>query len=313
MKTDVRRITDGAMMAALIGMLLLINRQTGGLIEATFLWILPLPMVFYSAKYGWKQSLVLFIAIVLLTLMLGSLQTIFYVSTETLIGYVYGSGIYAHSKTTKLVIRTILLACIADILSALVFASFFGYDLHAEVQEYTNIMQQVMQQGNMDTSLIDMKSMIQTTIVVSVVLMGVMEGLITHLLSRLMLKRLRIFVEPITPLSDFYPPVYSGYIGLVGALMFYYCAYHPFENEMIQRCMQGFGIAGVLYLVIFGMIAITLYLRITFHMKTAAVLIAVLLGMIASMVVLAIGFLYIATDIHSRIVQKGEPYAHKDS
>ena len=56
MNNNVRRLTDGAMMLAIIGALLLINRQTAGIIETTFLFILPLPMVFYSARYGLKSS-----------------------------------------------------------------------------------------------------------------------------------------------------------------------------------------------------------------------------------------------------------------
>ena len=56
MNRDIRRITDGAMMAAIIGVMLFIDRQTAGMISGGFVWILPIPMVFYSAKYGMKNS-----------------------------------------------------------------------------------------------------------------------------------------------------------------------------------------------------------------------------------------------------------------
>ena len=56
MNNNVRKLTDGAMMCAIVGVVLLINRQLGGLFQDMFLFLFPIPMVFYSAKYGWKEQ-----------------------------------------------------------------------------------------------------------------------------------------------------------------------------------------------------------------------------------------------------------------
>lgn len=313
MNRDVRKITDGAMMAAIVGVMLLINRQTAGLIETSFVWVLPLPMVFYSAKYGLKDSWILFVSILLLTLILGTPQTIFYVASEMIIGVVYGSGIYDRTPSRKLVIRTMLLAVIADILSMLVFASFFGYDIASEVSEYTSIMDQMYEAaGTTLPSTVDLKGMIETVIIVSVVLSGVLEGFVTHVLSRLMLKRLRIYVEPMRPISEYYPPKWSGYIGIIGLVMFYYSSYNPFENEMVQRIVQGCSIACVFYLLMIGFIAIMLYLRIRFQMKGFAVVLALIFSLLMSLVVAVVGFMYIATDFHERLVEGDFSNASKD-
>lgn len=313
MNHDVRKITDGAMMAAIVGVLLLVNRQTAGLIEVSFLWILPLPMVFYSAKYGLKDSWLLFAAIVLLTIVLGTGQTLFYVISETLIGLVYGCGIHDHTSTRKLVIRTMVMAVGADILSMLVFASFFGYDIASEVEEYTALMNSVFEAS--DTSLpasVDLKSMMETILIVSVIVGGIFEGFITHILSRLMLKRLRIYIEPMRPISEYYPPKWSGYLGIAGLVMFYYSSYHAFENETIQRVVQGVSIACVLYLVIIGVIAIMIYLRIRFQMKGWGALIAIIFSLFFSIVVAVIGFMYITTDFHERLLEGDFSHAFKD-
>ena len=54
-------------MAAIVGVVLVINRQMAGLLEDLLLFAFPLPMVFYAAKYGMKQSFVLFVAVVFLS------------------------------------------------------------------------------------------------------------------------------------------------------------------------------------------------------------------------------------------------------
>ncbi len=313
MNRDIRKITDGAMMAAIIAVMLLINRQTAGLLEVSFLWILPLPMVFYGAKYGWKDSGVLFIAIILLTIIIGTPQTLFYVVSEMLIGIVYGCGIYDRTPSRKLVIRTMILAVVADILSMLVFASFFGYDLQAEITEYEKILNTAFEQtGTQLAGTMDLTSMLKTVVVVSVIFNGIFEGFITHVLSRMMLKRLRIYVQPMNPISDYYPPKWSGYIGILGLVAFYYSSYHTFENEMIQSILQGFGIAGIFYLVIFGCIAVMILLKTRYGMKGFSVVIVLFLCILVSIGMAIVGYFYITTDLHDRLIQGDNSHAFKD-
>ena len=56
MNNSVRKITDGAMMVALIGLFLFLNRQLAGLLDLYAAWLVPLPMVMYAVKYGWKSA-----------------------------------------------------------------------------------------------------------------------------------------------------------------------------------------------------------------------------------------------------------------
>ena len=44
MNQNVRKITEGAMMVALIGVFMLIDRQFQGTFSSTFAFLLPLPM-----------------------------------------------------------------------------------------------------------------------------------------------------------------------------------------------------------------------------------------------------------------------------
>ena len=52
MNQNVRKITEGAMMVALIGVFMLIDRQFQGTFSSMFVFLLPLPMVYFGAKYG---------------------------------------------------------------------------------------------------------------------------------------------------------------------------------------------------------------------------------------------------------------------
>ena len=311
MNKEIRKLTDGAMMAAIIGVLLLINRQTAGLLESFLLFAFPLPMVFYGAKYGWKASWLVFAAIAVLCFIIGTPQTWFYVLSESLIGMVYGCGVYHRTSMHTIVMRTVIMAVVADVLSMLVFAKFFGYDLTGEIKEYkTAINQALDQSGAAVPSSINLDSMLKTVIILSTVLTGVMEGIITHLLSRLMLKRMRFRLPPMTPVSEYFPPKWSGYLGMAGLIAYEVSVYRPLADSTQNMVLAGVGMAGVFYLAVYGMICMSLTFYRHTRSKVIAVLLSVILMLFMSVIVAFLGFLYISTDMHERMIETQKEADH---
>ena len=301
------------MMCAIVGVVLLINRQLGGLFQDMFLFLFPIPMVFYSAKYGWKDSIVVFIAMCLLGFILGGVVTLFYVGSESLIGLVYGGGIYAKKDSHKLVLLTMVIGALVNVLSTVVFASFFGYDLAAETKEMESMMNQVFaQSGATIPSTINLTQFIGTIFVVTAIFTGVMQGFVTHVLSRLLLKRLRFNIEPATPVSEYYPPKWAGYLAFAGFCCYYYSMYRPFSDTITQNVFQGLGMCGFMYLLIYGYIAIIVYMRLR-HPKARGL--GMLLGLAAALIMpvflVIYGFLYITTDVHRRMMEGVKANAEK--
>ncbi|MBR3312428.1 MAG: DUF2232 domain-containing protein [Solobacterium sp.] len=310
MNQNVRKLTEGAMMAAIAGVLLLINRQTAGLLEGMLLFLFPLPMVFYSARYGMKNSWIVFAAICFLAFFLGTPQSFFYVLSESLIGIIYGSGVYRKTETRKLLLITIVMAVFVDVATMIVFARFFGYDIAAEMQEYKTIAGQVFTSAGIDQPASVMTDQfIRTIFIVSAILTGVLEGYITHFFSRLMLKRFRVPLPPSTSLLEYYPPKWTGYVAIAGTIMYFYAMTHTIENEVTAGLMEGAGMVGMFYLIFYGMIAAMLMIRIMLPRIRAfsLMLISLALLMISSIVLAVVGFLYITTDFHGKLV-KGEMF-----
>ena len=305
MNNNVRKLTDGAMMTAIVGVLLLINRQFGGLFEESFLFLFPLPMVFYSAKYGMKDSWLTFVAIILLTIVLGTPQTLFYVASESLIGLIYGSGIYKGSDTRKLVLLTMLISVIANIFSTIIYAQFFGYNIVEEMKEIQNVLVSTFEsQGVSIPSTINLSNFIFTALIVATIMTGVMQAFITHVLARILLKRMNFKIEPATPAWKYFPPLWSGYLAFAGACAYFYCVARPLPNELLNSAMIGLGMCGVLYLIVYGYIAIIVYARLNMpKYRFFAVLFALFLIVSMPMVMITIGFLYITTSWHKRMLE----------
>ena len=71
MKTS--SITKGAMCVAIYGLLLLLNQQTGLMIEASLSWVFIMPILLYSASQGVRAGLVTGISMGLLSFLFGFL------------------------------------------------------------------------------------------------------------------------------------------------------------------------------------------------------------------------------------------------
>ncbi|NCB33420.1 MAG: DUF2232 domain-containing protein [Erysipelotrichia bacterium] len=315
MNKDVRKITDGAMMCAIVGVLLLIDRQFGGILADYLLFLFPLPMVFFAAKYGWKPSWMTLAAMVLLAMVISTPTTLFYVTAESLLGLVYGAGIHDKWDQHRLVVIVMVIGAVISVVSTVLLAALFGYDISSEVAQYTAVMNQAMEQTGLTlaSAAIDLPSMIRNMILISAILSGVLQGLVTHMISRLMFRRLHIHVEPALPIQDYFPSKWLGYAGIAGLVAYYYSIYRPLADSVMQNVMQCLGIAGVFYLAVMGVIGIMSIsiIRNPGSRKWIGFA-AVLLLFMFVLPVAIFGFLYVTTDMHQRMIEGDSTHAAKN-
>ncbi|MBP3890830.1 MAG: DUF2232 domain-containing protein [Solobacterium sp.] len=310
MNHNVRKLTEGAMMCAIVGMMLLINRQTGGFIEDVFLFLFPLPMVFFAAKYGYKDALVVLVAITLLTVILGTPQTLFYVVSESIIGLIYGGGIYHKVNTKQLVLWTMFISVVVNLISMVILAKFFGYDMQTEMASYENALTNMTSQAGVALpSTFNMTQYLRTIMIVSVMLTGCMEGLITHFFSRSLLKRFKYEIPKSTPITEYFPPVWTGYVGLIGMIAVQYTMARPIPNELVNNLVQGFGMCGLMYLSFYGYMAIILFGRKRLpKFRIVVTIVGILLLFTNAILVAMLGFLYITTSLHKKLLE-GDTHA----
>ncbi len=313
MNNSVRRITDGAMMIAIVGALLLIDRQLGNSLAYTFMFVLPLPMVFYTTKYGAKSSIPVMIAMVLISFIVSTPQTVFYIAGESLIGLIYGNGIKKNTSQGKLIIVTMLIASIIQIVDLVLLGALLGYGLKEQAIELENMLMTAFETANVVVPENMFTGQFLTTIiVVSSAFLGVLQGYVTHMLSRILLKRLHFNVAPPQSLFEYYPPKWMGYVALLFTILYYYTVSNPVENEILQSVLQTLGVIGFIFLVCMGFIFMILFLRLQFpRAKGLVIIIALFLFLTMPMVLIFSGFLYITTDTHRKIMEGGLQNAKK--
>ena len=300
MNEKTQELTFGAMIVAIFGVLLLINRQTGGMFEGFFMFIFPIPMVAFSARYGWKDSLAVFVCTVLIAFFFGTFTGIFYAVSMSFIGMVYGSCIYSQRDMNRTLILIMILSAAAELLCTIALATVAGFDLNADIMAMQDAMNKVFEQAGVDvTSGILSYDYLRRMYIITTGFVGAMEGLIIYYLSYAILKKLRYPIRKPQPITSYYPSKISGIIALVLVFVYAYSVARPFSNEAAQNILQSAGMCGVIYLIFFGYIALLMVCRVYLRLpRIIGVVLVLFLTMTVSYIPMLAGYLYISGNLH---------------
>ena len=223
MNTKTQELTFGAMIVAVFGVLLLLNRQTGGMFEGFFMFIFPIPMVAFSAKYGWKDSLPVFVCTILISFLFGTFTGMFYAVGMSFVGMVYGSCIKSDRDMNRTLILVMILSAAIELLCTVALATFAGFDLNADIMAMQESMNTMLAQAGVDTSTgILSFDYLRRMYIITTGFVGAMEGLIVYYLSYAILKKLRYPIRKPQPLTNYYPSRISGVIALVLVFVYAY-------------------------------------------------------------------------------------------
>ncbi|WAA09549.1 YybS family protein [Fervidibacillus albus] len=136
MKT--KKITEGAVMIAIYAVMLLIFLYIP-LLGTIFTFVLPIPFIYFTAKYGWKDGLVFFIGAAIISFIVGNIYTFPATFLMGLTGLVFGIGIQKRIGQ----FNTYILATLTFVINIILF--YFLSALLFEVNYFQELIQMVEQ------------------------------------------------------------------------------------------------------------------------------------------------------------------------
>ena len=306
MNSKTQELTFGAMIVAIFGVLLLINRQTGGFLEGVFMFIFPIPMVAFSAKYGWKDSLPVFVCTVLIAFLFGTFTAVFYAISESFIGMVYGSCIHDDRDMNRTLILVVVLSAAAELICSVALASLFGIDINQDIMAMQEGMNQMFEQAGISTaSGILSYDYLRRMYIISMGFLGAMEGLVVYYLSLQILRKLRYPIKKPQPLTDYYPSKLSGFIAFGLVFVYIITTVKPLSTPMAQDILQSAGMCGVIYLIFFGYIALLMMCSVYLHLPRAlGMLLSLFVTLSISYIPIVAGYAYISCGLHEAIDER---------
>ena len=300
-------ITMGAMMIALFGLMLLLERQTGGLLLGAFVLALPLPLTAYALQYGFRKSLPVFAAMCLISIFFGTFTTIFYACSQSIIGLVFGTMLHRRADPAHTLFMVMLLSVLSSVLNLILDMAFFGYDISRDVNEIMQVMNdtfsQLGGQAQQALELLTPQYMSQL-FVLTLLFTGLVQGFLIYQLSLLLLRRLHFSVEKPRPLFEYYPPRALGI-----ASFFLFAAYsaslsRPLADPVWQNALSMLGNLGFIYLIAFGFVAVLLLICLYLpRAGLAGGLIALAAMLLMPQALMLLGLFYTSTNFHARLMQ----------
>lgn len=317
MQENTKKLTFGAMIVAIFGVLLLVNRQTAGLLEEMFLYMFPIPMVAFSARYDWKNSLPVLVCMTLISFLFGTFSTSFYAISGAVTGLVLGARIYRKKDMTRTMAIVMVLTAAANLLSTYVLASVMGYDLAADLSAMETTMQEAFgkaaeMSGNPATYEAALQLLtpeyIRRLFLISIIVMGLIQGFLVYQLSLLILRRLRYHVPKPTSLAEFAPPRWTGIAALVLFFGYSFSVMNPQGPEIVQLGVQAAGMLAMVYLMAFGYIAVWMWMRKLMpgggFSRILRVLVPILMLLAMPQVLMLAGVFYISSGLRNYLTGK---------
>ena len=284
-------------MLAIIGLFLFLNLQTAGLLQVYLIWAVPLPIIFYEAKYGVRNGLILSAAALILSFIIGNIVTLFYMGTAITVGMVYGYGVRTESSNVWLLISTTLLTAVSFFIEMVLLASFFGYDIVRETNEIIAYLGQI--EGLVIPE--DMATLVLAVYPVAFLFMAFLQAFVTHLIATVLLKRLNIVTRKMKPLNDFKLPKWIGVIALIG--LFVGSLLNRVTDQNLRMGITLILVVSMMTIVMDAFVLITIYARKTNRkfLPSLALIGIFLLPSVLIYVYIGLGLLDIFTDFRERI------------
>jgi len=240
MKKQVRTVTEGAMLLAFVGVMLIANRITGSLFRDYIVFIMPLPAIFYIAKYGFKQGLIFSIAMIILGLMVSDPVSLFYMITAVVVGLVYGYGIYKDKDNGWLLGWTTLLIATSYFFEMVIIAKLVGFDIVKEVDVLMSLLNEL---GIKDLPS-NIRTLIMSVFPMLMLAAAVGQALVTHMVSIMLLGRLKLKTRSMKPLSQIILPRKLAYVLTLGLFSRFLMG---FTNDVtLQIILTNFGVFSLL-------------------------------------------------------------------
>ena len=303
----VNSITYGAMMTALLGVLLFVNRQLAGLFDLYMFWIIPIPVIIYCLKFSISQAVIMGVSMIAISFIIATPVTVFYVAASIIAGLVYSRGLKKGYSGFQLILSVFAISLLVAILSTFVFAKAFGYDLAEEIRYITETINEISSTlgPGFTPEYFTSRNFIMTIIVISTVVTSIMEGILVHLLAFIVLRRLKMETPPMKPLGHIMCPKWLRFIVFVIAFAYGLSIITGVRDydEIITVLMS------LVYVVcmFFGYLLILTVLawKIPDPKKRTVMLLPIaLVSMLVFPILLTIGFIDIFSNVRQNIIKE---------
>lgn len=293
---NTKEITTGAMLLAIFGAVLLIDRQLSFLFTEVIVLAAPVLIIVFGNMYNYKDGIIFSIALLLISFILSpSIYSYFYITLGSILGNVYNFLLHKGVKSSTLLFCTVIMFIIIDIcymfiISPIFLNETFDQELVLIGESFKEFFPEELL-ASFNAVGLSLEDLIKAVSLASFILVGLMEGVIVHIVSIIILKRFNINVNANVGHLFTLKPVASYILFILSALML---ATPYIKNTMLASICVGVGAICLFILAYYGYIYLLMFFRVRYQKNYSLFIIlgVVLLFPFSIYVLMIIGFLY---------------------
>lgn len=306
-----KKLTQGAMMLAIVGALILIDRMTAFWFTELIVLIMPIVVIMYATMHTFKDGVMLCVGLLIISFLLGNFNMTYliYVPIGIVTGLSYAWGVRRGMDKRRLLMTAIITYTIGELVTTYVIYPLIGFPVAQMLAQYREAIEKTGSITGMDYSSlfsmagIDIAKLIVILYVVSTIIMGAMEGVLIHILSVFLLKRFKIRDLGNTNLLDIKPNPPLAYVALLMASVMYLVRF--LSNETLYYIGITVSICGFIILLYYGYIFVVLYSILVLRKNIGGLIILLCFLIPGLMYMLMIaGFLYASGPLRAYLENK---------
>lgn len=189
---QIRQITDGSIIVAIYGIIFLLSRFTGGQLEYSFSFLMPLPIAIYGYKYNFKKAMVPFVASVILSVFLSPnpFNSILIIMPLVFSGVLLGSVLIKKNiKPIYAIIIMGLLSSVVEVLSTIAFSHILGMEnIFSDISNMIKEIESII--GINSGDFVVIQALMEGLIPSIILIISLMSALTTYLIFVILIKRI---------------------------------------------------------------------------------------------------------------------------
>lgn len=308
-----KKLTTGAMLLALIGAFLLIDRQLSYVFTYFIVLLIPVIIAVYCCMYSMKDGYVFCVGVVALSILFGSLYTYMYLPSAIITGLCISAAIRKDYDKRRVMLISIAVFVLSELLIAFLVSPLLGVSVDTQLKAMEETFNEITNMAGMSDAMNAVVGNLGTFLLVmfifSTMLTGALEGYLISFMTVFVLKRMKIKNIGYNSAMDIRMPEWLAYVLLLfTSFLMFMNAPILMKSEFVKYSLMCLGVFSSLILFYYGYLFTVILLKKT--NKNGSVLL-LLLGIFLLMpfsyiILIVVGFLYGSGPLRRKLENEKE-------
>lgn len=247
-KTNTKKMVQGAMIAAIFGVLSILNTYTGSLFDIFICYAMVIPLVWYGYTYNLKDNFIVAVVSMFVIAMVGLPFFVISSISSCLAGLFIGEVLKRQANRETIMLGTFVVTLFNNFLIYEVFSGLLGMNLIAEMEEMYQMMQTALPSLTQSLSLEVFISFIPLVLI----MLSAMEMYVIIMLCQLVLYRFHVEFPGSFHIASLHLSRKVGIVLAIGMFGSYFLQVLGYNHIVITYvrilCTIFFAIEGVAFL-----------------------------------------------------------------